>query len=175
MRVPHAQDSQAASILSVPDTNLQLHVSGLHSEASNVNMTDMVCAIHFIILISCWISADDQETLPYSKCPDVCTIFNLVFITSSFKTWLWKVKVAQSWPTLCNPMDWLYRPWNSPGQDTGVGSISLLQGIFTTQGSNPGVPHCRWILYQLSHKGRLWKLSLFEILFCACGWLFIVS
>ena len=52
----------------------------------------------------------------------------------------------------------LYRPWNSPGQDTGVGSLSLLQGIFPTQGSNPGVPHCRRILYQLSHEGRLWKL-----------------
>ena len=37
--------------------------------------------------------------------------------------------------------------------NTGVGSLSLLQGIFPTQGSNPGVPHCRWILYQLSHKG----------------------
>ena len=70
------------------------------------NMTDTVCAIHFIIPISCWISADDQETLPYSKCPDVCTIFNLVFITSSFNTWLWKVKVAQSCPTLCNSMDY---------------------------------------------------------------------
>ena len=34
----------------------------------------------------------------------------------------------------------------------GVGSLSLLQGIFPTQGSNPGLPHCRWILYQLSHK-----------------------
>ena len=34
-------------------------------------------------------------------------------------------------------------PWNSPGQNTGVGSLSLLQGIFPTQGSNPGVPHCR--------------------------------
>ena len=33
------------------------------------------------------------------------------------------------------------------------GSLSLLQGIFPTQGSNPGLPHCRWILYQLSHKG----------------------
>ena len=42
---------------------------------------------------------------------------------------------------------------NSLGQNTGVGSLSLLQGIFTTQGSNPGLPHCRWILYQLSHKG----------------------
>ena len=47
----------------------------------------------------------------------------------------------------------LYHPWNSPGQNTGVGSLSLLQGIFPTQGSNPGLPHCRWILYQLSHKG----------------------
>ena len=42
---------------------------------------------------------------------------------------------------------------NSPGQNTGVRSLSLLQGILPTQGSNPGLPHCRWILYQLSHKG----------------------
>ena len=47
----------------------------------------------------------------------------------------------------------LYRPWNSPGQNTGVGSYSLLQGIFPTQGWNPSLPHCRQILYQLSHKG----------------------
>ena len=48
---------------------------------------------------------------------------------------------------------WIYSPWNSPDQNTGVGSLSLLQGIFPTQGSNPGLSHCRWILYQLSHKG----------------------
>ena len=47
----------------------------------------------------------------------------------------------------------LYSPWNSPGQNTGLGSLSLLQGIFPTQGSNPGLLHCRQILYQLSHKG----------------------
>ena len=47
----------------------------------------------------------------------------------------------------------LYSSWNSPGQDTGVGSLSLLQGIFPTQGLNPGLPHCRQILYQLSHQG----------------------
>ena len=46
----------------------------------------------------------------------------------------------------------LYSPWNSPGQNPGVGSLSLLQGIFPTQGSNPSLLHCRWILYQLSHK-----------------------
>ena len=44
-------------------------------------------------------------------------------------------------------------PWNSPGQKTGVGSCSLLQGIFPTQESNPDLPHCRWILYQRSHQG----------------------
>ena len=47
----------------------------------------------------------------------------------------------------------LYRG-TSPGQNTGVGSHSLLQGIFLTQGSNPGLPHCRQILYQLNHKGN---------------------
>ena len=47
----------------------------------------------------------------------------------------------------------LYSPWNSPGQNTGVGSCSLLQGVFPMQGSNPGLLHCRWILYQLSHQG----------------------
>ena len=44
----------------------------------------------------------------------------------------------------------LYSPWNSPGQNTGV---DLLQGIFPTQGSNPGLPLCRQILYQLSYQG----------------------
>ena len=48
----------------------------------------------------------------------------------------------------------LNSPWNSPGQNTGVDSLSLLQGIFPTQRSNPGLPHCRQILYQLSNKGR---------------------
>ena len=47
----------------------------------------------------------------------------------------------------------LYSSWNSPDQNTGVGSLSLLQGIFPTQGLNPGLLHCRRILYQLSHKG----------------------
>ena len=46
----------------------------------------------------------------------------------------------------------LYSLWSSPDRNTEVGSLSLLQGIFSTQGSNPGLPHCRQILYQLSHK-----------------------
>ena len=55
--------------------------------------------------------------------------------------WKWK-SLIRVW--LC---------WNSLGQNTGVDSLSLLQGVFPTQGSNPGFPHCRWILYQLNHKG----------------------
>ena len=59
----------------------------------------------------------------------------------------------------------LYSPWNSPGQNTGVGSHSLLQGIFPTQGSNPGLPHCRRILYQLSHQGSYHLVILHSIIF----------
>ena len=46
-----------------------------------------------------------------------------------------------------------WTPWTSPGENTGVGSLSLLLGIAPTQGSNPGLLHCRRILYQTSHKG----------------------
>ena len=66
--------------------------------------------------------------------------------------------VAQSCPTLCNTMD--YSPLgssvhgDSPGKNTGVGCHALLQRIFPTLGSNPGLLHCRWILYHLSHQGR---------------------
>ena len=64
--------------------------------------------------------------------------------------WHWKWKSAQSCQTLCDPMD---SPWNSPGQNTGVSNLSFIQRIFPTQGSNPGLPHCRRIVYQLTHKG----------------------
>ena len=65
----------------------------------------------------------------------------------------------EKWSKSCSVMSnslrphGLYSPWNSLGQNTGVGSLSLLQGIFPTQGSNPGLLHCRQIFYQLSHKG----------------------
>ena len=47
----------------------------------------------------------------------------------------------------------MYSPWNSPGQNIGEGSLSLPQGIFPTQGLNPGLPHCRHILHHLSPQG----------------------
>ena len=64
----------------------------------------------------------------------------------------------------------LHRPWNSPGQNTGVHRLSFLQQIFLTQELNPGLLHCRKILYHLSHQRnpkqdehppRLCSLSLF--------------
>ena len=64
--------------------------------------------------------------------------------------------IAQSCPTLCNPMD-CSLPGSSvhgnfPGKNTGVGCHALLQGIFLIQGSNAGLPHCRWILHCLNHQ-----------------------
>ena len=65
--------------------------------------------------------------------------------------------VVQLFLTLCNPMD-CSPPGSSvhgdsPGKNTEVGFHALLQGIFPTQGSNPVFPHCKQILYHLSHQG----------------------
>ena len=70
---------------------------------------------------------------------DLCKAFNLL-------KWKWSHSVIDSlWPHGLS--------WYSPGNNTGVGSCSLLQGILPTQGLNPGLPQCRWILYQLIHQG----------------------
>ena len=60
----------------------------------------------------------------------------------------------------------LYSPWNSPGQDTGVGSFSLLQRIFPTQEPNWGLLHCTRILYQLRYQGS-------PIYICMCVYIYI--
>ena len=86
-----------------------------------------------------------------------------------------KVKVAQVCPTLCNP--WTIQSMNSPGQNTGVGNHSLLQGIFPAQGSNSGLLYCRQILYQLNHQGcqgfhwttrEILKLNFKKIMLLSC-------
>ena len=73
-------------------------------------------------------------------------LFNL------YAEWKWKL-ISLVW-LFATPWT-IYSPWNSPGQNTGVGSLSLLQGIFPTQESSRGLLHCRWILYQLSYEGSL--------------------
>ena len=66
--------------------------------------------------------------------------------------------VTQLCPTICSPMDCSLPGssvhGDSPSMNTGVGCRALLQGIFPTQGLNPGLPHCRWILFCLSLQGR---------------------
>ena len=56
------------------------------------------------------------------------------------------------YPMDCSPLGCSVHG-DSPGKNTGVGSHALLQGIFPIQGLSPGLPHCRWILHHLSHKG----------------------
>ena len=80
-------------------------------------------------------------------------------------TWLfffpqWALLIVVSTKKPCEKWKWkllscirLYSPWVSPDQNTGLGSCSLLQGIFPTQGLNLGFPHCRWLLDHLSHQG----------------------
>ena len=72
--------------------------------------------------------------------------------------WKWKLLMSNS-SRPCGPCS----TWNSPGQNTGVGSCSLFKRIFPTQRWNPpGLPRCGWILYWLSHQGspnRKYKLN----------------
>ena len=77
-----------------------------------------------------------------------------------------EVKVAQSCPTHCSCMGC---PWNSPGQNSRVGSLCLLQGIFLTQGSNPGLLHLRQIFYQLNHKEK-WEVTAYWLQSFYWGW-----
>jgi len=71
--------------------------------------------------------------------------------------------VTQSCLTLCHPMGCSLLGssvhGDSLGKNTGVGCHTLLQGIFPTEGSNPGIQHCRWILYCLSHQIRSDQIS----------------
>ena len=91
-------------------------------------------ALSFIFQILCFLKANQGDVLRY-----ICMCTHIIYILK----WS-EVKVTQSCSILCDP---IYSPWNSPGQNTRVGSLYLLQGIFPTQGQNPGLPHCRWILY----------------------------
>ena len=66
------------------------------------------------------------------------------------------IKKSESHSVICDSLQprGLYSLWNSPGQNPREGGLSLFQGIFPTQGLNPGLLHCGRILYQLSHKGN---------------------
>ena len=94
-----------------------------------------------------WISVNLQKILKYSHKEAVTLSFLAVLCL-----------LAQSCLTLCDSMD--HSPpgfsvhGDAPGKNTGVGCHPLLQGIFPTQRLNPGLPHCRWILYHLTHQAH---------------------
>ena len=76
----------------------------------------------------------------------------LKWLSTHARVVLMKKKVTLSCLTLCNNIEACQALLqDSPCKSIGVGCHSLLQGIFSTQGSKPGLPHCRQILYQLSH------------------------
>ena len=88
----------------------------------------------------------------------ICSFFLCSFFLSFVPSfWVVLCLVTQSCPTVCKPMD--YSPpgssvhGDSSGKNTGVGCHALLQGVFPSQGWNPGLPYCWRILYQLSHQG----------------------
>ena len=83
---------------------------------------------------------------------NACSILNWLCVVVSNSL---RPHGAQSVRLLC--------PWDSPGKNIGVGCHILLQGIFPIQGSNPGLLHCRQILYCLSHQGSPYSLSKFQL------------
>ena len=82
--------------------------------------------------------------------PRMCTHWLVFCLLSLAEETLWQLLVRWKCDLRSHGLS---SQWNSPGQNIGVGSRSLLQGIFLTQGLNPGLPHCRQILYQLNHQG----------------------
>ena len=104
-----------------------------------------------------------KQTPAICKCPcmtnNSCSYYAEIAFMFIRKIWRPPKRYIGKWSESCSlisnslqPHE-LKCPWNSPGQNTGVGSHSVLQGIFPTLESNPGLPHCKWILYQLSHQG----------------------
>ena len=95
----------------------------------------------------------NQQHLRVSLCCNLSTKLDLLFKGES-ESVSRPVKPNSFRPHGLSPIR-LLCPWDFPGKNTGIDCCFLLQGIFLTQGSKPGLLHCRQILYHLSHKGYL--------------------
>ena len=115
------------------DTTEQLHFTSLHFFGTGMKTDLFQCCGHCWAFQICW----------HIECS--------TFTVSSFEN----ENESESSSVVSDSLrpHGQYSPWNSPGQNTGVCSLSLLQGIFPTQGTNPGLPLCRQIFHQLSHQG----------------------
>ena len=148
------------------------------SEESRLALTDAFCQFYIWYLIV----SSHAQPLQVGQCLPIILylcFFNVLLLFYTIKR-LW-VKVAQLCLPLCDTSERI--PWRSPGQNTGVGSHSLLCGIIPTQGSNLGFLHCRRILYQMSLQGspRIleWpfsngssQLRFWTGVSCIAGWFF---
>ena len=146
------------------DASFQLTIaSTLPSLIRPASWTDLALMPHWVAALNL-----PGKQLPVYTCPNIykLNIFKLCAGFSVAWNWrnpngrwckfsLWVLKWSEVRKSLSR-VQLSATPWsiqsmefsrNSPGQNTGVGSFSLLQGIFPTQGSNPGLPHCRQILY----------------------------
>ena len=97
-----------------------------------------------------------SSVVPFSSCPQSFPASESFPMSQLYRIDRYKLKwksLAQSFPTLCDPIGYTVHGILQARILEWVASFSLLQGSFPTQGSNPGFPHCRRILYQLSHKG----------------------
>ena len=126
-----------------------------------------------IVIIKLLKYREEWEDYTHKECNVFTTIFVccitvillLLCVIWGLKTYLC---VLESCSVMSNSL-WprgLYSPWNSSSQNTEMSSLSLLQGIFPTQVSDPGLPHCRQILYQLSHQGS--PKCPWELIFVLC-------
>ena len=109
-----------------PPDDLVILLRSIYSKKMKTGWKDVCSCVHCS-------DVHNSQDLGKSKCSPMCENHSVM----SNSLWLHR----------------LYSPWNSPDQNTGVGSLFLLQRISPTQGLKPGLPHCRWVLYQLSHKG----------------------
>ena len=119
----------------------------------------------------CWRDCGEKGTLPHCwwECKLIHALWRMVWrFFSKLKTELvcGSDLVAKACLTLCHPRDWI-PPWNSPGKNTEVGCHFLLQGIYLTQGLNPGLLHCRQVQatiwfssptpWHISRGNRWWR------------------
>ena len=124
------------------------------------------------------VDCDYSDTLPITG---LCSARSSDISEESFGLLRCCCLVTQSCPTLCDLVDCSPAGSSvhedSPGKSTGVGGHSLLQGIFPTQGSNAGLPHCRQILYHLSYQGKPLGFFILFLLFnfhCSCSFIGLI-
>ena len=140
----NSKDSKRVGTLKIPKGVVPVPDIEEGSEARVTKCQAFYSLFHLPFLRTLWVRFH-QSLFPWCKNRDS---ERLSYIAKSYSWWKWKsLSCVQLFAT-----HGLFSPWNSSGQNTGAVSHSLLQGIFPTQGSNPGLPHCRWILCQLSHR-----------------------